>query len=181
MQVLRQTLPWRPCLTDCNIFSFYFSCFGLFVDTSWFKINDGSSLPHKCRLHHLFECYEYMPDTRYFLSYWSSWTVEEGDMVTFFSGPRIGASGENVSPPTTGHRKGQNWSGVSVGKKLFSFFFLKEATAGTPSCNVSRKHSNIWPADVQHQVEHNAKTLPFTKSMWIQITTQNTRVFGTNV
>ena len=40
----------------------------------------------------------------------SSTVVEEGDMATFFSGPTrmIGAtsSRENVSPPTTGPRKG---------------------------------------------------------------------------
>ena len=29
--------------TDCNNLLSYFSCFGLLVDTSWFKINDGSS------------------------------------------------------------------------------------------------------------------------------------------
>ena len=31
-------------VTDCNIFSSYFSCFGLSADTSGFKVNDGSSL-----------------------------------------------------------------------------------------------------------------------------------------
>ena len=60
-------------------------------------------------------------------------TVKEGDMaISFFAGPRIGASGENVSPPTTGHLKSQKWPGVSVGKKMFPIFFLNEATAGTP-------------------------------------------------
>ena len=42
----------------------------------------------------------------------------------FFTGPWIGASGENVSPPAAGHQKGQKWSGVSVGKTYFPFFFL---------------------------------------------------------
>ena len=31
-------------VTDCKIFSSYFSCFGLLADTSWFKVNDGGSL-----------------------------------------------------------------------------------------------------------------------------------------
>ena len=42
MRLLRQNLPWRSFITDCDIFSSYFSCFGLIVDTSWFKINDRS-------------------------------------------------------------------------------------------------------------------------------------------
>ena len=50
-------------VTDCT-FSSYFSCFGLLVDTSWFKVNDGSSLPHECRLHLSFECY-ILPDISY--------------------------------------------------------------------------------------------------------------------
>ena len=37
------------------------------------------------------------------------------------TGPRIGASVENVSPPTTGHQKGQKRSGVSVAKLFFPF------------------------------------------------------------
>ena len=61
-------------------------------------------------------------------------------MATFFSGPRIGASGENVSPPTTGHRKGQKWSGASVGDL---FFFVNEATAGTPRHGCKTFHANI--------------------------------------
>ena len=31
-------------------------------------------------------------------------------MTPFFTGPRIGTSGENVSPPTTDHKKGQKKS-----------------------------------------------------------------------
>ena len=42
-----------------------------------------------------------------------------GQHVHFFTEPRIGASDENVSPPTTGHQKGQKKSGVSVGKPFF--------------------------------------------------------------
>ena len=36
--------------------------------------------------------------------------LEDGDMATFFSGPMVGAtsSREDVSPPTTGPRKGKN-------------------------------------------------------------------------
>ena len=57
-QLWRQTCPERP--SKRMVISprpTYFSCFGILVVTSWFKINDGSSLPHECRLHHLFECY----------------------------------------------------------------------------------------------------------------------------
>ena len=53
-------------------------------------------------------------------------------MATIFSpGPWTGASGENVSPRTTGLSKYQQWSGVSVGKLHFSLFLLKEPIAGT--------------------------------------------------
>ena len=48
------------------------------------------------------------------------------------SGSTIGASGENVSPPTTDLQKGQKWSGVSVGKhQFFPFFFVNEPIADT--------------------------------------------------
>ena len=49
-----------------------------------------------------------------------------------FTGLRIGASGESVSPPTTGRQKGQKRSGVSVGKYVLPTFLLNEATVGTP-------------------------------------------------
>ena len=42
-------------------------------------------------------------------------------MATFFTGPRIGATDENVSPPTTGNQQGQKWSRVSVGKPFLPF------------------------------------------------------------
>ena len=43
---------------------------------------------------------------RVLVSYSPQRTVEEADMATFFfTGPRIGASRENVSPPTTRHQK----------------------------------------------------------------------------
>ena len=48
----------------------------------------------------------------------------------FCSGPRNGASVENVPPPTTVLPKGPSWPGVSVGKQLFSFLFLNEPIAG---------------------------------------------------
>ena len=58
--------------------------------------------------------------------------LKEGGMATFFTAPRVGASDENVSPPTTGHHEGQKWPAVSVGKTFFfPFFCLNEATAGT--------------------------------------------------
>ena len=38
-------------VTHCNIFSSYFSCFGLLADTSWFNVNDGGSLLYQvCRI-----------------------------------------------------------------------------------------------------------------------------------
>ena len=51
----------------------------------------------------------------------------------FFSAPRTGASGESVSPPTTGLQKCQKWSGVFRRKTTFllSFFFLNEPIAGS--------------------------------------------------
>ena len=52
IQSWRQNLPWGSLLSDRNIFSSYFSYSDLFAGTSWFKMNYGSSLPHKCRLHY---------------------------------------------------------------------------------------------------------------------------------
>ena len=51
-------------------------------------------------------------------------------------------------PQTTGHRKGQNRAGVSAGTKLFFFFFLNEATAGTPRHLCITFHANIWRSDL---------------------------------
>ena len=42
-------------------------------------------------------------------------------MVTFFTGPKINASGENVSSPTTGHQKAK--SGQAFPNFFFLFFF----------------------------------------------------------
>ena len=44
----------------------------------------------------------------------------------FCSGPRTGARGENVSPPTTGFKNDQQRSGVSVGRKHFVFICFSE-------------------------------------------------------
>ena len=48
----------------------------------------------------------------------------EGYMPTFFTGPRVGASDENVSPPTTCHKKGHKKLIVSV-EKIFFLFLSK--------------------------------------------------------
>ena len=71
-------------------------------------------------------------------------------MVTLITGPRIGASGENVSPPTTGHQKGQKWSGVSVGIFFSPFFFWTRRLQVLQGISVktSRKHSKISRACV---------------------------------
>ena len=53
-------------------------------------------------------------------------------MINFKIRPRVGVSGENVSPPATGHQKGQKLASVSVGKLFFPIFFLNEVTGGTP-------------------------------------------------
>ena len=42
-------------------------------------------------------------------------------MVTFFSAPRIGASGENLSPPTTGHRKKSKFPSFNMNPILLGF------------------------------------------------------------
>ena len=51
----------------------------------------------------------------------------------FYSGPRNGASGENVSPPTTGlQKKVNNGHAFLKENTFFSIFFLNEPIAGTP-------------------------------------------------
>ena len=73
--------------------------------------------PYKYRLHNLHILASYSPSRAV--------NFEEGDMAAFFSGPRIGAGDENVSPPTTavtGLQKGQKRSGVSIGKPCFPIF-----------------------------------------------------------
>ena len=47
--------------------------------TSWFKLNDGNYLPHECRMQQIL-----YSNVTYFVSYWPPWTVEEGDVATFF-------------------------------------------------------------------------------------------------
>ena len=44
--------------------------------------------------------------------------------ICFCSGPRTGARGQNVPPPITALQKGQEWSGVSVRRNRFFFFFV---------------------------------------------------------
>ena len=86
----------------------YFSCFGLVVDTSRRKLSPSQMpLAQSIRLLHILVSYS-PPRTVNF---------KEGDMATFFTGSRNGATSENVSPPTTGHQKGKK---------------MVDATAGTP-------------------------------------------------
>ena len=91
------------------------------VSVSWLIRAGGNPPLHKYRLHNLHILASYSPPR--------AENFKEGDMDTFFTGPRIGASDEYVSPPTTGHQKGKKRSGVSVGKPFFSHFCLNEATA----------------------------------------------------
>ena len=69
-------------------------------------------------------------------------------MTTFFSGPRIGARAENVSPPTKGHRKSKKWSVGSGGTYLGFRFFLNEATLGAPRHVFITFHANILRSDL---------------------------------
>ena len=62
--------------------------------------------------------------------------MEEGDIAIFFcSGPRTGASGENVSPPTSGLQKVHTRNGRAFPEEekcfFFFFFFLNEPITGT--------------------------------------------------
>ena len=84
--------------------------------------------------------------TRYLVSHWPPWTVK-GDVTTFFWGRTIGASSENVSPPTTGHQKGRKWSGFSVGFSFVCCFFNK-ATTGTPRHVCKTFRANIRRSDL---------------------------------
>ena len=91
--------------------------------TRWyhFKLNDGNYLPHEYRLHCLLECHMF----RVMLTAMTSGRGRHGQF--FCSGPRAGASAENVSPPTTGLQNGQQWSGVFVGKQYFFHSFSERA------------------------------------------------------
>ena len=113
--------------------------------TSWFKLNDGNSLPHECCLHYQLKCHIFSIILTAMNSSGRGWLRQ-----LLCSGPtdRTGASGENVSPPTTGLQKGQSWSGISVEKQPFFLFFCSERA----DCryfkawlqNVSRRCWNIW-------------------------------------
>ena len=84
------------------------------------------------------------------VTYWPPWTVEEGDTASYFvSGPtRTGPSGENVSPPSTGLQKGQQWPGVSVGLLFFVVIFFSERadsrySQGMPVKKITQ-YSKVW-------------------------------------
>ena len=102
----------------------YFSCFGLLDDTSRRKFS-----PSQMPLAPLFECYtvwyHILPNTN---------SKRGRHDHFFFTGTRIGASRENVSPPTTDHQKGQKRSGVRFRMKKLCFppiCCLNEETAGS--------------------------------------------------
>ena len=107
------------------------------IGRSWFKLKDGNDLPHEYRLHYLLECHIFT------VVCWPLWTVEEGGMTSFFVQDllcRTGASGENVSPPTTALQKGKKWSGVSVGNNLL---FLPERVDCRYWKHACKKHHGI--------------------------------------
>lgn len=59
-------------------------------------------------------------------------------------GPRTGASGQNVSPPTTDLKKSQQWSGAPVGRDhIISSFFMNEPVTGTPGHTHTRFRAKI--------------------------------------
>ena len=72
----------------------------------------------------------------YLVSIWPPSTLEEGDIATVLSWIRTGASGENVSAPTTGHKKCQKWSAVKLHRKGW---VQLEICAPVPSKNNLRK------------------------------------------
>ena len=89
--------------------------FLLFRCRGWYDLAEIPSITNKYRLHNLHTLASY--------SLTRAVIFNEGDMATFFTGPRIGASSdENVPPPTTGHQKGQERPGVSVAKPFFPIF-----------------------------------------------------------
>ena len=68
-------------------------------------------------------------------------------MPTFFTGPRVGASDENVSPPTTGHQKGKKRSGVSV-RKPFSLLLSERKRQVLQGVSVRKRfYANIRKSD----------------------------------
>ena len=67
-------------------------------------------------------------------------------MTIFFfrSGLKTGATGENMSPPTTGFQNGQQWSGVSV-RKHHVLSFLSERD----DCMHSRHACRTFRANIR--------------------------------
>ena len=105
-------------------------------------------------------------------------------MASFCSGPGTGASGESVSPPTTGLEKSHQWPGVSVGNQHPPpHSFLNEATAGTPRHVCRKFHVNIRRSDCVGSISNHVqrpKSIPCWKLSRC-VTTQSTRVFRTIV
>ena len=96
--------------------------------------NDGNYLPHGCRLHYLLKCHI----LSIMLSTMNCWRGWHGQF--FCSGPRTGASGENVS---TDHRPSKRSKMVRRFRRTTVFFFLNEPIAGTLKARlqkVSRKY-----------------------------------------
>ena len=115
----------------------YFSCFGVVVDTSWRKCTP-SQIPLAQSTHFGIT---FSPTSSKF---WRGRHVH-----IFFTGPRIGASDENVSPPTTGHQKGQNRSGVSIGKPFFPMFVWTGRLQVLQGMSIRKSfHANIRKSDL---------------------------------
>ena len=118
----------------------YFSCFGLLVDTSRREFSPSQiPLAPSIRLLHILV--QHSPPR----------TVKEDGMATLFvTGPTIGAIGENLSPPTTGHRKRPKRAGVFVGRTLFFHFFSERGDCrNSKACqSVKRFHAKIQRSDL---------------------------------
>ena len=82
----------------------------------------------------------------YLVSYWPPWTVEVGGMPSFFSFRTYCRTdpGGDVSPPTTGLQKGQQWSGVFIG--FFPHFF-----SGRTDC----RYSKACPWNVSRKIRRS--------------------------
>ena len=81
----------------------------------------------------------------------------------FFTGPTIGVSDENVSPPTTGHQQGQKWSRVSVGKTCFPFLAERGGCGCFKACPYVkglRKHSPAYNSMVNFKCNITQKPNP---------------------
>ena len=88
--------------------------------TSWFNVNDPTFVSHECRLQYLRECQNICYHADHDDEQRKRWSPSQ-----FFSrSPRAGASGENASDrPQAFKRVSMYVSGVSVGRKFFSFAF----------------------------------------------------------